>query len=291
MQDALLHMTMTPRCHSPLQYVTLLRCVAKLVEDAASVSSAHSRRQTNGNVPGGVCVVSNSVSEMRVCNSGAIEPLIVLTSTLSASMGAFAHDHELLPKHPTELKPLDDNAAVSYARLQTQRFSYPLPQTRIKPPLWHPLMMIRTCSDVRRLFAWTKKSWTSQWFETVTWDSIKDLRGTTYVQPPPRIKFALQQPQHAILRPIMHNNPSSLASEPARKVLVLSSWLLLGRPAVNASESSCAARTTWKPGSISSGLKICQPFGLWYVLSVTLPLSTVQHAEQQQNKNSHASAR
>ena len=38
-----------------------------------------------------------------------------------------------------------------------------------------------------------------QWFEHVTWDSIKDLRGTTYVQPPTRFRFALQQAQHAIL--------------------------------------------------------------------------------------------
>ena len=79
-----------------------------------------------------------------------------------------------------------------------------------------------------------------QWFEHVTWDSIKDLRGTTYVQPPTRFRFALQQAQHAILRAIVHNNPTSLASESAWKVLVLSSWLLLGRPAVNASESNCA---------------------------------------------------
>ena len=32
-----------------------------------------------------------------------------------------------------------------------------------------------------------------QWFEHVTWDSIKDLRGTTCVQPPRRFRFALQQ--------------------------------------------------------------------------------------------------
>ena len=38
-----------------------------------------------------------------------------------------------------------------------------------------------------------------QWFEHVTWNSIKDLRGTTYVQPPTRFRFALQQAQHAIL--------------------------------------------------------------------------------------------
>ena len=72
-----------------------------------------------------------------------------------------------------------------------------------------------------------------QWFDNVTWDSIKDLRGTTYVQPPPRFKFALQQAQHAII----HNNPSLLASEPTWKALVLSSWLL---SAVNSSESNCA---------------------------------------------------
>ena len=79
-----------------------------------------------------------------------------------------------------------------------------------------------------------------QWFDNVTWDSIKDLRGTTYVQQPPRFKFSLQQAQHAILRAIIHNNPSSLASQPAWKALVLSSWHFLGRPDVNASESNCA---------------------------------------------------
>ena len=80
-----------------------------------------------------------------------------------------------------------------------------------------------------------------QWFDNIPWDSIKDdLRGATCAQPPPRFKFALQQAQHAVLRAIMHNNPSSLVSEPAWKALVLSSWLLLGRPAVNASESNCA---------------------------------------------------
>ena len=78
-----------------------------------------------------------------------------------------------------------------------------------------------------------------QWFELVTWDSIKDLRGATYVQPPTRFRFALQQAQHAILRAIIHNNPTSLASESAWKALGLSYWLLLGRPAVNTSERNC----------------------------------------------------
>ena len=87
-----------------------------------------------------------------------------------------------------------------------------------------------------------------QWFDSVPWDNIKDLRGTTYVQPQPRFKFALQQAQHAILRAIMHHNPSYIASEPAWKALVVSSWLLLGRPAVNASESNCPHYLEARPG-------------------------------------------
>ena len=38
------------------------------------------------------------------------------------------------------------------------------------------------------------------WFSTIPWTEIKDLRGTTYVQSPTRLRFALQQAQHAILR-------------------------------------------------------------------------------------------
>ena len=78
------------------------------------------------------------------------------------------------------------------------------------------------------------------WFSSVSWTEIKDLRGTTYVQPPTRLRFALQQAQHAILRAIMHHGPSSPYSESAWKVLILSSWLLLGRPAENASDANCA---------------------------------------------------
>ena len=80
-----------------------------------------------------------------------------------------------------------------------------------------------------------------QWFSTVSWSDIKDLRGTTYVQPPARFRFALQQAQHAILRAIMHHGPSSPNSEPAGKVLILSRWLLLGLPAENASDANCAS--------------------------------------------------
>ena len=120
------------------------------------------------------------------------------------------------------------------------------------------------------------------WFEHVTWDSIKDLRGTTYVQPCTRFSFALHQAQHAILRAIIHNNPSTLASKSAWKALVLSSWLLLGRPAVNASESNCTH---------FSGLRTVQHFGPWYVPNVMLLQCRTRCAERTSSRCSHVFAK
>ena len=85
-----------------------------------------------------------------------------------------------------------------------------------------------------------KKSWTLSGLNTLhgTASKICEARRISNLQR--GFRFALQQAQHAILRAIVHNNPTSPASESAWKALVLSSWLLLGRPAVNASESNCA---------------------------------------------------
>ena len=119
-----------------------------------------------------------------------------------------------------------------------------------------------------------------QWSEHVTWDSIKDLRGTTYVQPPTRFKFALQQAQHAISRAIIHNNPSSSASEPAWKALMLSSWLLLGR-----------LGTFWIHDWNSAAPRIGQHSGQRYVPNVMLPQCRMPHAEQLHCISSHEFAK
>ena len=120
------------------------------------------------------------------------------------------------------------NGTPSPEQQRIQKFYSLSPKTRNKPlQQLHP-------DDERDLFGreealrMDEEIMDFQWFEHVTWDCIKDLRGTTYVQPPTRFKFALQQAQHAILRAIIHNNPTSSASESAWKALVLSSWLLLG---------------------------------------------------------------
>ena len=146
---------------------------------------------------------------------------------------------------------------------------------QIKPQQLRHLMMGGTLFDEKRLSAWMKKSWTSSGFEHVSWDSIKDLRGTTYVQPPTRFRFALQQAQHAILRAIIHNNPTSLASESAWKALVLSSWLLLGRPAVNTSESNCARLELFWAEDWSA---------LWAIVRAKCDVAPVQNSTRRSDK-------
>ena len=157
--------------------------------------------------------------------------------------GGLRHDHELHPKLA------DDQEAVDAVTRQRDTITRTAADTEVLLPFaQHPDQASTAAppDDERDLFGreealrMDEEILNFQWFEHVTWDNIKDLRGTTYVQPPTRFKFALQQAQHAILRAIIHNNPSSLASEPAWKALVLSSWLLLGRPAVNTSESNRA---------------------------------------------------
>ena len=153
--------------------------------------------------------------------------------------GGLGHDHELFPKQAT------DQDAVDAVTRQRDTITRTAADTEVLLPFAQDPDQASTAAppdDERDLFGreealrMDEEIMDFQWFEHVTWDSIKDLRGTTYVQPPTRFRFALQQAQHAIL----HNNPTSPASESAWKALVLGSWPFLGRPAVNASESNCA---------------------------------------------------
>ena len=157
--------------------------------------------------------------------------------------GGLGHDHELDPKLA------DDQEAVDAVTRQRDTITRTAADTEVLLPFAQDLDQASTAAppdDERDLFRreealrMDEEIMDFQWFEHVTCDSIKDLRGTTYVQPPTRFRFALQQAQHAILRAIIHNNPTSLASESVWNALVLGSWLLLGRPAVDATESNCA---------------------------------------------------
>ena len=174
--------------------------------------------------------------------------------------GGLGHDHELHPKLAADQEAVD---AVTRQRNSITRIAA---DTEVLLSYVQDSDQASTAAppdDERDLFGreealrMDEEIKDFQWFEHVTWDSIKDLRGTTYVQPPTRFKFAMQQAQHAILRAIIHNNPTSLASESAWKALVLSSWLLLGRPAVNASETNCAHFFGCASGASFGGGLVC----------------------------------
>ena len=121
------------------------------------------------------------------------------------------------------------------------------------------------------------------WFDNVTWDSIKDLRVATYGQPPPRFKFALQQAQHAILRTTIHNNPSSLASEPA---LAGSFWDDMQSMPLRA-----VAHTFGMHDWNSFGLRTGQHFGPRFALNVISLQYRMSHAEQTRSRSSYVYAK
>ena len=154
--------------------------------------------------------------------------------------GGLKSDHELVPKNPT-----DNEAKDAVIRIRDNIF-HAAADVGVVLPVHDPH------DDSSTDTSEDEDTWEEalrhddaimdfQWFSTISWTEIKDLRRTTYVQLPTRLRFALQQAQHAILRAILHNEPSSPTSEPAWKVLLFSSWLLLGRPAENASDANCAS--------------------------------------------------
>ena len=176
--------------------------------------------------------------------------------------GGVHHDHELHPKQPL------DQEAVEFVARQRESVIRAAADTEVLLPIASSLHCC-PCLDVKKLSAWMDEEIMDfQWFDNISWDSIKDLRGTTYVQPPPRFKFALQQAQHAILRAIMHHNPSSLASDPSMEGTGARQLAPLG--------NGETALTTWRPGLISSGLKTGQLSGLRCELNVMLRLCTVR---------------
>ena len=157
--------------------------------------------------------------------------------------GGLKTDHELVPKNHT-----DTEARDSVIRMRDSVLSAAA-AAEVVLPIYDPHgdNSTEAPDDEDRLFDREEPLrhddaiMDFHWFSSIPWTDIKDLRGTTYVQPPIRLRFALQQAQHAILRAIMHHGPSSPNSEPAWKVLILSSWLLLGRPAENASDANCSS--------------------------------------------------
>ena len=176
--------------------------------------------------------------------------------------GGVGHDHELHPK-----QPLDQEAVEAVSR-QRETVIRAAADTEVLLPLAQDPDQASTAAsppdDDQDLFGreealrMDEEIMDFQWFQCVSWNSIKDLRGTPYVQHPRRFKFALQQAQHAILRAIMHNNPPLWPPSQLGNLLCSaagSSW-----DGVLSARRKATVLTTWMPDS--SGLKTVQPWAM-----------------------------
>ena len=113
--------------------------------------------------------------------------------------GGLQHDHELFPKQAA------DQDAVDAVTRQRDTITRTAADTEVLLPFAQDTEQASTAAppdDEPDLFGredalrMDEVIMDFQWFDQVSWDSIKDLRGTTCVQPPTRFKFALQQAQH-----------------------------------------------------------------------------------------------
>ena len=135
--------------------------------------------------------------------------------------GGVHHDHELHPK-----QPLDQEAVELVAR-QRECVIRAAADTEVLLPFASSLLCC-PCLDVKKLSAWTKKSWTSSGSTTSRGTASRTCVARRTFNPRHGSSLRYNRRNMAILRAIVHHDPSSLASEPTWKALVLSSWLLLG---------------------------------------------------------------
>ena len=120
-----------------------------------------------------------------------------------------------------------------------------------------------------------------QWFDKVSWDSIKDAAPRTSSHRHGssllcnKLSMPSYVPSHIMVPPRWHLNQHGrfLCSAAG------SSWAVL-----RSTLQRATARISWKPDLTSSG-----PSGPWFVPNVTLHLFSAPHANLP-NKNSHVSA-
>ena len=206
--------------------------------------------------------------------------------------GGLGHDHELFPKQAT------DQDAINAVTRQRDTITRTAADTEVLLPFAQDPDQASTAAppdDERDLFGreealrMDEEIMDFQWFEHVTWDSIKDLRGTTYVQPPTRFRFALQQAQHAILRAIIHNNPPLWRQSQLGKrwcSAAGSSWDDLQSTLLRAT-----AHTFWMRDWSFFGLRIGLLSGPWYVPNVMLLRCRTRRAERISSRCSHVFAK
>ena len=126
------------------------------------------------------------------------------------------------------------------------------------------------------------------WFGTVAWESIKDLRGTTFSHRRDSGSHSNKPSMPSSAPSCITVLPHQLLSQHGRFLCLAVgfSWdALLSKP------QRATVRISWKLDSTSSGPKTGLLSGPWYVLNATLLLSSATHANQLPNRNSQSRVR
>ena len=227
---------MTLRCSPPLPPLHPSHAGA-LLDDAENGPSAHNNHQINDDVPRVSFVVYKFAhGEVRLQEWGNRESDNAYVHAQCINRGV-AHDHELHRKTPT------DQDAVEAITRQHESVVRAAADTKVLSLFATGLVFTAApaddaCSVVKKHYDWTKRSWTSSCSTRSHGKASRTFGG--------RRMFSHRQgsslPCNKLSTPSSvlhtHHGPSSLAPEPAWKVLVR--WLLLGRPVVNSLEYNCA---------------------------------------------------
>ena len=217
-RDRTLLMPQTFRCQMHLQCMISPLRDARLVEDAASGASVNSLQQANASVPPALCAEHDSPMARHDSSNGETAKPTITTymhTVLMADLDMIMNCIRKLPMIKKQLMQLPANVTPSPEPQRIQKSYSPFAQDPDQGSTAAPPDDERDLFGREEALRMDEEIMDFQWFEHVTWDSIKDLRGATYVQPPTRFRFPLQQAQHAILRAIVHNNPTFQASESA----------------------------------------------------------------------------
>ena len=174
-----------------LWYTTSPLRDARLVEDVASGASVHSLPQRNAHVLPAVCAEHGSPTVNHVLQQWVIAKPTTTTYMHTVSTGVSGIDHELHPKLADDQEAVD---AVTRQRDTTTRTAadtevlLPFAQDPDQASTAAPPYGERDLCGREEALRMDEEIMDFQCFEHVTWNSIKDLRGTTYVQPPTRFK-------------------------------------------------------------------------------------------------------
>ena len=160
---------------------------------------------------------------------------------------------------------------------------------RIKPQQLRHLMMSGICLDVRRLFAWMKKSWTFSVLNPLHGTASKTCAARRMSNLPRGSGLRYNKPNMPFSEPSFTTTPPLLPqSQLGKRWCSAAGFFWVDR---QSSPLRATAHTFWMRDWSFFGLRIGLLSGPWYAPNVISLQCKTPHVEPPQNRNSHGFAR